>query len=434
MTKLKDALLSLGASGKLGDAVSFVTRGRLSIAEKRPKLIDARSEGQLSWRHMFNKCVDLWHTLSPEEKQEWESLARPRHMTGYAWYISQCLRPNPGIYLPLQGGTMQGDIDMAKYRLLKLPSPTDDQEPVTKKYFEDNPAVGSLDDLDDVNVPTPGDGDFIYYDSVSGTWKNLAHKDAATGVHGVGSDYVAKAAGSQYTAVNRDGDLELGRNFRRAVADDWLNLGGGPLYSPAILLYGKDAVGTPGVVDFAVPNAAKTGWLYPLTLVGVTDTPWLRVNPDNTIDFGSASYRLRNLFAVTVTEGDHGFGDKQCAECGKEFGVGDKLTYLAIENTPDTKVKEPNIVKKLRDPTKPARERVRHLNEWTGEYEEIEQPVRVTIKRDHYKEVEGKVVKELVEVEVGNEYQVVEGIKEVEAHGFTRCRPICKLCFLAGGV
>lgn len=89
---------------------------------------DAKTPAQLSWRHMFNKCVDLWHTLSAAEQQEWERLARPKHMTGYAWYISQCLRPNPGIYLPLQGGTMSGDIDMAKHRILKLPAPTDPQE------------------------------------------------------------------------------------------------------------------------------------------------------------------------------------------------------------------------------------------------------------------------------------------------------------------
>ncbi|GAI05556.1 unnamed protein product, partial [marine sediment metagenome] len=46
------------------------------------------------------------------------------------------LRPNPGIYLPLQGGTMSGNIDMAKNRLLKLPAPTDDQEPATKAYAD----------------------------------------------------------------------------------------------------------------------------------------------------------------------------------------------------------------------------------------------------------------------------------------------------------
>ena len=55
-------------------------------------------------------------------------------MTGFAYWQSQCLRPNPGIYLPLQGGTMQGNIDMAKYRILNLSLPVDDQEPITLAY------------------------------------------------------------------------------------------------------------------------------------------------------------------------------------------------------------------------------------------------------------------------------------------------------------
>jgi len=136
MTKLKNPLLSFGATGRLGKLFSLAKRQTRHIIERRPIPVDAKSPAQLFNRHMFTKCVDLWHLLSEAEKQEWESLARPRHMTGYAWFISQCLRPNPGIYLPLQGGTMSGNIDMAKNRLLQLPEPTDDQEPATKGYVD----------------------------------------------------------------------------------------------------------------------------------------------------------------------------------------------------------------------------------------------------------------------------------------------------------
>ncbi len=142
MTKLKNPLLALSAIGRLGNAITFSRRGRRIIAETIAQPIDARSDLQLSWRHMYQKAVDLWHALSGEEKQEWESLARRRHMTGFAWFVSQCLKPNPGIYLPLQGGTMQGDIDMATHRLLDLPVPTADQEAATKKYVDDIPAGG----------------------------------------------------------------------------------------------------------------------------------------------------------------------------------------------------------------------------------------------------------------------------------------------------
>jgi len=128
MPKLKAPLLSFGAVGRLAKHFSLTRRRKQNILEKKPIPTDAKSSTQLFYRHMFSKCIDLWHLLSDAEKQEWESAARPKHMTGYAWYISQCLRPNPGIYLPLQGGTMSGNIDMDKNRILKLPEPVDGQE------------------------------------------------------------------------------------------------------------------------------------------------------------------------------------------------------------------------------------------------------------------------------------------------------------------
>lgn len=85
---------------------------------------------------MFSKCVDLWHLLSAAEKQAWESAARPLHMTGYAWFISQCLRPNPGIYLPLAGGTMAGAIDMNGHLVTDLPAPVDPGDAARKAYVD----------------------------------------------------------------------------------------------------------------------------------------------------------------------------------------------------------------------------------------------------------------------------------------------------------
>ncbi|GAI68401.1 unnamed protein product [marine sediment metagenome] len=142
MSKLKNPLLSLSGKGALGKAISFVRRGHRSIAEKKPEVPDARTLAQLSWRHMYQKAVALWHALSAEEKQEWESLARPKHMTGFAWFVSQALKPNPGLYLPLQGGRMAGGIDMAKNWIRNVRKPLDDQEPVTLEYFKDNLPVG----------------------------------------------------------------------------------------------------------------------------------------------------------------------------------------------------------------------------------------------------------------------------------------------------
>lgn len=142
MAKLRDPLLSFDARGRLGKHITFLRRRKINLAERTPVIKDAKTLAQLSWRHMYQKAVALWQALSSAEKQEWESLARPKHMTGFAWFISQALKPNPGLYLPLQGGTMTGDVDMAGFRILDLIDPTLDQEPVTRKYFEDNLPVG----------------------------------------------------------------------------------------------------------------------------------------------------------------------------------------------------------------------------------------------------------------------------------------------------
>lgn len=132
MAKLKVPLLSLKAVGSITDFLTFDHRRRTHIVEKKPIPTDARSAAQLPWRHMFQKATALWLALSATEKQEWETLARRKRMTGYAWFISQALKPNPGLYLPLQGGSMQGTIDMVTHRILHLPAPIEDEEPARK--------------------------------------------------------------------------------------------------------------------------------------------------------------------------------------------------------------------------------------------------------------------------------------------------------------
>lgn len=136
MTKVKTPLLSFDARRKLGDDIVFARRRQVNIVEATPRPYNVRSLAQLSWRHMFQKVVSLWHALSDAEKEAWESLGRRRHMTGYAWFVSQALRPNPGIYLPLQGGKMQGAIDMDGFRIEDLPDPTLAQDPATKAYVD----------------------------------------------------------------------------------------------------------------------------------------------------------------------------------------------------------------------------------------------------------------------------------------------------------
>lgn len=138
MSKTKSPVFSLDARGALSKAISFVKRRGVNIAEKTPIPKDAKTSHQLSWRTMYQLAVELWHALSAAEKLAWESSARPRHMTGFAWFMSQALRPNPGLYLPLLGGAMQGDIDIATFRLLNLPAPALAHEPLRLSEYTAN--------------------------------------------------------------------------------------------------------------------------------------------------------------------------------------------------------------------------------------------------------------------------------------------------------
>lgn len=135
MVKIKNPLLSLGARGLVGP-ISYLRRRKTNIAEKTPVVLDQHTPAQLSWRHMYQKCAALWHDLSAAEKMEWEALGTYRHMTGFAYWQSQCLRPNPGIYLPLQGGTMTGDIAMGTNSITGLPHPTGSGHATRKSYVD----------------------------------------------------------------------------------------------------------------------------------------------------------------------------------------------------------------------------------------------------------------------------------------------------------
>jgi len=85
---------------------------------------------------MWQLATSLWHQLSAAEQAVWESAGTARGMTGYAWYMSQALRPNPGIYLPLAGGVMAGDVDMDQHQVMDLPAPVADQDAARKGYVD----------------------------------------------------------------------------------------------------------------------------------------------------------------------------------------------------------------------------------------------------------------------------------------------------------
>lgn len=128
MPKLKKPFFSLTARGKLGKWLRVFPVHGEHIVKTSADPPDIKSLAQLSWRHMYQKAVALWHGLSPAEKVSWESAGTEKHMTGFAWFMSQCLKPNPGLYLPLQGGTMTGEIIMSDEAISELPDPVNPQD------------------------------------------------------------------------------------------------------------------------------------------------------------------------------------------------------------------------------------------------------------------------------------------------------------------
>lgn len=73
-------------------------------------------------------------------------------------------------------------------------------------------SADALADLTDVDLTGLTDGDFIYYDAFFLKWKRIAHKDATTGVHGVGAGTVAKV--SDIAVLNNIPNLTLGKMWQ----------------------------------------------------------------------------------------------------------------------------------------------------------------------------------------------------------------------------
>jgi len=143
MAKLKQPFLSLSALGIFAKTLTLRRRGRDTLIGETPHPPDPQTFAQKQWRTMYQKAVALWHLLSPAEKAAWERQATPHHMIGFAYFLSQALKPNPGIYLPLAGGVMTGEIDMASNRITNLPAPGGAADPLRQAELTTHAALES---------------------------------------------------------------------------------------------------------------------------------------------------------------------------------------------------------------------------------------------------------------------------------------------------
>lgn len=166
MKRLKGPVFSLGASGRLTRALTLARRRGGPAWLRRGHPTNPNTPAQQEWRNMYQMAIALWHALSAAETREWEIAATLRHMTGYAWFMSQALRPNPGLYLPLLGGTMQGEIDMDDNHLGGLIDPTTPDKAARKAYVDTFTPQATFD----------------------------THEAATTGIHGVGASTIDSVA------------------------------------------------------------------------------------------------------------------------------------------------------------------------------------------------------------------------------------------------
>ncbi len=58
-----------------------------------------------------------------------------------------------------------------------------------------------------------------------------------------------------------------------------------------------------------------------------------RPNSNNSNDLGTSSLKWRNIYTVTLTEGDHVYLERDCALCGSLFSQGEALTSYVLSNS-----------------------------------------------------------------------------------------------------
>ncbi|MBA7589265.1 hypothetical protein ES708_31346 [subsurface metagenome] len=93
MAKPKSPLLSFGARGTIGGALTFQKRGRTTIVRQKPIPENPRSEAQLAQRQKYKEAVASWHSLTPEQKEAWRGICPG--LTSYQCFMRSELKYMP---------------------------------------------------------------------------------------------------------------------------------------------------------------------------------------------------------------------------------------------------------------------------------------------------------------------------------------------------
>jgi len=105
MAKIKDPLLSGGASGKIGESLIFSMRASGPQVRTQRTPTGARSVAQVARNQEFSAAAAAWGLLSVGEKEVYSTLAAPFNLTGYNLYLSVYV---PGDTLAILGLAILG--------------------------------------------------------------------------------------------------------------------------------------------------------------------------------------------------------------------------------------------------------------------------------------------------------------------------------------
>lgn len=94
MTKVSNPLFSFDARGRLGKELNLTKRRGVNITQKKPVPRQPNTSGQLAVRGVWQDGIAQWHLLAADEKNSYESKARPYHMTGFAYFMRGYMKEN----------------------------------------------------------------------------------------------------------------------------------------------------------------------------------------------------------------------------------------------------------------------------------------------------------------------------------------------------
>ena len=97
MGKLKSPLLSLEASGSLGNALTFQRSRRENIIRGKPVPPNTRTLSQLYQRWSYQDGCFYWRTLTPTQKAVYRAAASRNHSTMFAEFMSYYLTNLPDL-------------------------------------------------------------------------------------------------------------------------------------------------------------------------------------------------------------------------------------------------------------------------------------------------------------------------------------------------